>query len=90
MNEKEREKMDEGDREGEDFFEERGVNVTEVGERVARRENDFLNLLPPAGAAVSLTIFHRVEGRGRKKEGWWLGGGRGRICGTGPERGVPS
>lgn len=62
--------------------------MTEVGERVVRRETDFLNLLPPVGAiSLSLSFTASRKEERRKKGGGW--GGRGRICGT-VQRGVLS
>lgn len=50
------------------------MKVTEVGERVVRRETDFLNLLPPVGA-ISPSIRSKKE-EGRRKGGGWGEEGR--------------
>lgn len=68
------------------------MKVTEVSERVARRETDFLTLLPPVGGGISLSLSFtasKKEERRRKGGGW--GGKRGKTCGTVQrERGVLS
>lgn len=63
------------------------MKVTEVSERVARRETDFLTLLPPVGGGISLSLSFtasKKEERRRKGGGW--GGEKREDLWNGPER----